>query len=199
MFIHRLFFYVGGLAILTFGAAMTIKANFGAGPWDALNVALSETVGLTVGGWSILIGLLLILINALLAKKNPEISGAITVAVSGIFIDAWLLGVFKTFEPVEFFSRLGSLLMGLLLIALGIATYLQAKWPLSPIDDLMIVVKDRYKVTLGVAKTIGEVLALSLAILFHGPVGLGTFVVGLGIGPFISLFHSMWERLYFEK
>lgn len=199
LFIHRLLFYVGGLAILTLGASLTIKADLGAGPWDSLNVGLTHLLGLTVGGWSIIIGLLLIFLNALIKKTMPEVSCAITVAISGIFIDGWLLFVFDAFHPVGFYPKLISLSSGILLISLGIATYIQARWPLSPIDDFMIALKERYKITLGTAKTIGEVLALCFAILLHGPIGLGTFAVALGLGPFIAFFSLMWERVLIKK
>jgi uncharacterized protein len=199
LLIHRLFFYVGGLAILTLGASMTIKADLGAGPWDSLNVGLTNLLGLTVGGWSVIIGLLLILLNAVIAKKIPEVSCAITVAISGIFIDAWLLLVFDSYVLVGFYSKIINLSIGILLISLGIATYIQARWPLSPIDDFMIALKDRYKITVGTAKTIGEVLALCFAVLLHGPIGLGTFVVALGLGPFIAVFNKMWERMLVKR
>ncbi|WP_066052726.1 YczE/YyaS/YitT family protein [Robertmurraya korlensis] len=199
MFLHRLFFYVGGLAILTLGASLTIKADLGAGPWDSLNVGLTNLMGLTVGGWSIIIGLLLIFLNALIKQSVPEVSCAITVAISGIFIDGWLLIVFDGFHPLGFYPKLVSLAVGILLISLGIATYIQARWPLSPIDDFMIALKERFKITLGTSKTIGEVLALCLAILLHGPIGLGTFAVALGLGPFIAVFSLMWERVLIKR
>lgn len=37
------------------------------------------------------------------------------------------------------------------------------------------------------AKTIGEVGALLLALLFAGPIGLGTIIITFAIGPLIQL------------
>ncbi|OLP65745.1 hypothetical protein BACPU_13630 [Bacillus pumilus] len=38
-------------------------------PWDALNVALSELIGLTIGSWAFIVGGILIFINSLIKNE----------------------------------------------------------------------------------------------------------------------------------
>lgn len=184
-----------GLLILSLGISFTILSRLGAGAWDALAVGLSNLAGFTVGTWVILIGVILIFINALLLLKRPEVISIITVLILGYFIDFWLLVVFPNIAVEALPIRVIILLSGVLLMGVGIATYLQGKFAIIPIDRFMLAIQKRLKVNLGVAKTIAEVTALVFAFIVGGPIGVGTVIVTLSIGPLIQLFFPKLERL----
>ena len=76
LFYRSLFFFLG-IFILTFGICLTIKAELGVGAWDALNVALTEWIGLTIGTWVIIDGAVLLFVNAILLKKKTRTFSAI--------------------------------------------------------------------------------------------------------------------------
>jgi uncharacterized membrane protein YczE len=59
----------------------------------------------------------------------------------------------------------------------------------------MMGVSKRLGVSLVVAKTIGELLALVLALIVKGPIGYGTIIVTIGIGPSIQLFVPFIEKV----
>ncbi|MBM7659894.1 putative membrane protein YczE [Bacillus mesophilus] len=191
----RIAFYLTGLLILSFGVTLTIKSDLGAGPWDALNVGLSTTIGLTVGSWVIIVGLILIVINALLLQEKPDVFAIFTILIVGGLIDFWLLYVLNQFDPTGLLFKIIVLMLGLIFLSLGIAIYLQAKYPLIPIDRFMLAIQHRLKVNLMVAKTIAEITALILALLFKGPIGIGTIIIALSVGPLVQLFFPPLERL----
>ncbi|RAK19195.1 hypothetical protein B0I26_107114 [Anoxybacillus vitaminiphilus] len=194
--IYRFLFYIVGLFIISFGVALTIKADLGAGAWDALNVGLAETIGFTVGTWVVIVGAVLMSINAILLRRFPEILAIATIIIIGMFIDFWLKFIFDNWEPSGLLLRFLLFLLGLIVISIGVSIYLQAKFPLNPIDQFMMVLKEKLKITLMTAKTIGEVLALILALAFNGPIGVGTIVITLLIGPFIQFFFPKFEHLF---
>jgi uncharacterized protein len=194
-FIKRLLFWLLGIVILSLGASLTIKANMGTGAWDALNVGLSRIFGLTIGSFVIIIGIILLFINALLLKRKPDYLALFTIFIIGSLIDFWMLIVLGTFEPTGFLYKLIVLVVGLLIIGLGVAIYLQPKFPLNPIDNFMMGVSQRLGVSIVVAKTIGELLALVLALIVKGPIGFGTIIVTVGIGPSIQLFVPFIEKV----
>jgi uncharacterized membrane protein YczE len=177
------------------GVSLTIKSDMGAGPWDALNVGLSTTFGLTVGSWVIIIGLILIGLNAVLLKEKPDFLAIFTIVIVGVLIDFWLIYVLKALEPSTWINQLVVLVLGLIFLAFGISTYLQAKYPLIPIDRFMLAIQYRLKVNLMIAKTIGELTALILAFIFNGPIGIGTIIIALVVGPFVQLFVPPLARL----
>ena len=195
MFLNRSIFYIVGLFLVSFGVSLTIKADLGAGAWDALNVGLAEVIGLTVGTWIIIVGIILIFLNAFLQKKRPEILAVLPIFLVGAFVDFWLLFILNNWNPSGFSLQLIILIAGVAALSCGIATYLQADFPIIPIDQFMISIHKRLGVSLGIAKTIGELTALLLAFLFKGPIGIGTIIVTISIGPLVQIFLPKVERL----
>ncbi|MFC0272887.1 YitT family protein [Metabacillus herbersteinensis] len=191
----RLLFYMVGLFFIGFGATLTIKADIGAGAWDALNVGLAESFGLTVGSWVILIGLTLIFVNAFISKHRPIYFAVITIVLIGFSVDFWLLFIFKNLVLDSLSMKFLVLVVGILAIAVGVAMYLQTKFPANPIDQLMIVLHERFSIKLMTAKTIGELSALLFAFLLKGPIGVGTILITFSIGPLIQLFHVPVAKL----
>lgn len=57
--------YFTGLMITTFGIALIVHAEAGAGPWDAVAVGLKLHFGLTIGMWSIIAQGCVVIITAI--------------------------------------------------------------------------------------------------------------------------------------
>ncbi|MFC4319910.1 YczE/YyaS/YitT family protein [Litchfieldia salsa] len=193
-YLWRSIFFIIGLFTISLGISLTIKADLGAGAWDALNVGLSNMIGLTVGSWTIIVGILLIFLNAYLLRAKPAYLAMLTITLIGFFIDFWLIYMFDAWDPSGYVIQAIILVVGIIALALGISTYLQARFPLSPIDQLMIAIRERLNVNLMIAKTIGELTALLLAFIFKGPIGIGTIVITFSIGPLIQVFFPILEK-----
>ena len=192
----RLIFFILGLSFMTFGVCMTIEvADIGVGAWDALNVALTEQVGLSVGKWVMIDGAFLVVVVALLLNKRPNLLSLLTIIIIGSLVDFWLGTVFDLFEVNHLIAKLAMLLGGILIIGFGAAIYIQAKFPQSPIDNFMLAIKERFRVNLMAAKTIGEITALIPAFFLHGPISYGTIVITFTVGPAIQLFFPFFEKL----
>ncbi|MES9682260.1 DUF6198 family protein [Gottfriedia acidiceleris] len=196
--IIRTLFYLIGLLFLTLGISLAIKAGLGASAWDALAVGESKTFGLSVGNWIIINSSILLFVNAFLQKKRPDWLAAITFILIGRFLDFWLTVESEHLFDSNMVTRYIQLVLAILSMTIGIAVYLQAKFPLSPIDDLMISLNKRFGVSLGVAKTIGEVFALVLAFLLKGPIGIGTVLITFSIGPILQRLRGPIEKLYIK-
>lgn len=194
--VKRLLVYIFGLVIFALGIALTIIANLGAGSWSALNVGLSDTIGFTVGSWVIIIGIIIIFINAILLKKRPDFYSLLTILIQGYLIDFWLLVVFREFITTLLVFKISLLGIGIVLMALGISLYMQSKLGIIPIDRLMVVVQQKFSLNLMKSKTIGELGALVFAYLFNGPIGIGTIFVTILMGPLIQFFFYIFEKTF---
>lgn len=197
--IKRFISFILGLFILSLGISFTIIAELGAGAWDALSVGLSTLSGFTVGTWVILIGVILIFVNAVLLKARPEFIAIVTVLILGYFIDFWLLMVFPNVEIKTLAVQFLLLIIGAIIMGLGIAMYLQGKLAIIPIDRFMMAIQTRLNVKLMVAKTIAEVTALIFAFIVGGPIGIGTIIVTFTIGPLIQIFFPRLEKLVYNR
>lgn len=184
--------YFLGLFILSFGIDLMILANVGTSAWDALNVGLNKHFGLTIGTWAQIVGIVLIIVIAILKKQRPELFPLVSMFFLGNFIDfhlSWLSVPFDSLVLSYFIA-----LTGLILMAFGIALYLQADFGFVPIDGFVMVINQKTKLSLRMAKTSAEIGALFLAILLGGPVGIGTIFATFLIGPLLQVFFRFFQQ-----
>lgn len=188
----RILVYLMGLYILSLGIDLMITAELGTGAWDALNVGLTENFGLSVGTWAQIVGVILIFVIALLKKSRPEFLSLLTMFLIGSFIDinlSWL-----KIDFANIFYQSIAMLSGLVLMSIGIALYLQAKFGFIPIDGFVMIIYERTGWSLGKAKTSAELGALVLAFLLGGPIGIGTLLATFLIGPMLQFFYKIFEK-----
>ncbi|MBO9131445.1 membrane protein [Bacillus sp. 165] len=195
MKITRFLFFIVGIAVLTLGASLTLKASLGAGPWDALAAGQSKATGLTIGTCVIINGLVLLFINSWLMKTGPEYFAVVTFFLIGILLDFWLMHIWTNQYTYHLIQRIAMLIFGIMLLACGITMYIHSRFPVNPIDNLMVAIHKRFGMSLMTAKTMAEIFALVFAILLKGPVGIGTLIVACTIGPIIQLLYRPMERL----
>ncbi|MBD1372774.1 YitT family protein [Hazenella sp. IB182357] len=188
--------YVVGLIILGLGISLVIEASQGAGAWDALYVGLNKQFGLTVGTWLIIVGLVLVLINAILLKERLDWFAMLTLLLLGWVVDFWLYIIINTWQPALYWEQIGLLLVGMIVMAVGVSIYLQAKFAPTSVDKLMYAIAHRTGFSLRVSKTIGEVIALAFAWIAGGPIGLGTVLITFLVGPLVQFFIKRVEPLF---
>ncbi|AWM19158.1 YitT family protein [Bacillus inaquosorum] len=192
-------YYGLGILILSLGISLTIQSGLGTSPFDAVLVGLSEEVGLTVGSWEVLISVILLICNSILTRKKPMLLGLITAFITGIGIDLWLFIVKTTISPNMWVSKLICFGIGLVLIGLGTAIYLQTKFASTPIDHLTLIIRDISKRTILFSRTLVYALFLVLAIIFKGPIGIGTLLTVCLGGMILHFFMPFVERRFLSS
>ncbi|WLR43046.1 hypothetical protein LC087_02170 [Bacillus carboniphilus] len=195
---RRLLFFSVGVLILTMGVALIIKSSLGASAWDSLAVSEYSLFGLTIGTFVFINGIGLIFINALLLNERPRFLEALTILLIGKLIDFWLF-VFGGLNPSTFPLQWATIIAGILTLGMGIAIYLQAKFPASPMDTLMVAVQTRFKLNLLQSRLISEGFALTLAFILGGlpagAIGIGTIVVTLTLGFVVQFSFPIFAKL----
>ncbi|WP_235860409.1 YczE/YyaS/YitT family protein [Rossellomorea aquimaris] len=199
MMIRRSVFFTIGLFILTMGVSLIIKSGLGASAWDALAVGESRMFGITVGTAVFVNGIVLIVLNALIMKKRPDVLATLTIFVIGLLIDFWLLIVLADFAPVMMVNQFIALGLGILTVGLGVSIYLQAKFPASPMDTLMVAIHTRFGLNLRNSRILSEGFALTLAFLFKGDIGIGTILVTVLLGFVVQYMYPIFEQLFEKK
>ncbi|MGX9291839.1 YczE/YyaS/YitT family protein [Bacillus sp. A015] len=194
-YLKRCLIYIFGLFVLSFGVVCMIKSNTGIAPWDALNVALSKLIGLTIGTWVFIVGGILILINSLIKMRFPNVAGFIPIFIIGVFVDILNLKLLSFLESNNVMIQWGLFLIGLCLLAMGIAIYLRASFPSIPNDELMLAITERTGWGINITKTIGEAVAFVLSMILQGPIGIGTVIVLLCLGILVGLFDKLLFKI----
>ena len=186
---ERVGIYLVGLFISALGIALIILSAAGAGPMDTVGVGLTNHFGLTIGFWSTIAQLSLVFITGLIERRRLRIESVLPVVIRSVFLDIWIYGVFRNFDVSASSWEIQWLvfLLGVLGVGVGIGVYMEAKFPKTPVDGLMIAIQERFKWSLNASRITIELSAVLVGFLLGGPVGLGTLVVALGLGRIIQV------------
>ena len=112
---------------MTFGVVLIIVADLGPSSWDVLHIGLFYRLGLTIGTWSIIVGVFIVLLSALLLKSFPPVGTFLNMLLVGIFIDMFLLLPFLA-TPDSSAGKIVMFALGILINCYGMGIYISASW-----------------------------------------------------------------------
>lgn len=172
-----------GLFLAAFGIVLTLRAHLGVSPWDVLHGGLADRTGLSFGVVVQLVGAV-VLAASLLLGVRPGPGTIANLVLIGLFEDLLLrtpLAAGMAHGPLP--ARLALLVAGIVLIGVAGALYIGAHYGAGPRDGLMVALHARRGWSIGLARTLVEASALVAGLLLGGPVGAGTALYTVGIGP----------------
>ncbi|WP_460015151.1 YczE/YyaS/YitT family protein [Lysinibacillus sp. CTST325] len=193
-FFTRCLFFLTGILVLSLGITLTIKGQvFGVGSWDVLHIGLAKTLGLTIGTWSILVGLAILAFDMVITKRFPLPGTFIDMFLAGIFID-----IFNFWIPDidGFWMQLFAYVSGLILLGWGCGMYMVANLGIGPRDTLMLLLVNKLGWSVTRARTTLEVSVAIFGFLLGGPIGVGTALMAFGLGPIIQFALTFNEKLF---
>lgn len=189
----RWIFFFAGLMILGLGVALTVKGqSFGVGSWDVLHIGLFKQLGLSIGLWSIIMGIIVITVASIGLREFPRIGTFANMVFIGIFIDLfnWLIP-----DPHTLFTQFIALILGAVLIASGSGIYISANLGAGPRDSLMLLIVKKSSLSIATSRTIMEVFVAVAGFLLGGPLGVGTVLIAFAVGPIIQVTLKYSEML----
>ena len=176
-----------GLVLFGVGLWLGLVAELGVGPWDVLTGGLSQQLGTPFGRTAIGISVVVLLIG-LAAGVRPGVGTLLNVLVIGAVIDLLLATpLLAGLESAHVALRLVVTLLGIACVAAGSALYLGAQLGPGPRDGLMVAIHLRTGWRVGTARAVLECGVLVVGVLLGGPVGIGTVLFALGIGPAVQV------------
>ena len=193
--IVRYAFFFMGLVCFGLGIAISVKVkHLGLHPWDVLNVAFSQQFGLSIGTWSVLIGMVLIIVSLFLDRKYINI---------GTFLNALLIGPILDFFlwldvlPAPTYSWIDYLwlLLGILIVGIGGGLYVAGGIGAGPRDGFMLTISDRTGFSVSKARIIVECIVLLIGFLLGGPVFIVTFFYTFILSPIFQVSLKVFAHL----
>lgn len=195
-FYWRCVFFITGIIILSLGLALTIKGKFlGVGSWDVLHLGLQMNFGLTVGTWSIILGLIILAIDGIISKRLPKIGTYLDMFLTGIFVDIFLYVLPDLHNMTD---QTLAFVVGAILLGFGCGMYMVANLGVGPRDTLMLLLVQRLGWSVNRARTTMEVSVAVIGFILGGPVGLGTVFMAFGLGPVVQWALKLNEKLFFR-
>lgn len=194
--IWRWTFFISGVLFMSLGISMTIKGQrFGISPWDVLHVGLYKHLGLSIGTWAILTGIIIVIATVIGTKRWPQLGTWLNILVIGSFIDVfnWLIP-----DITGFAGQLIIFIGGVLVIAVGIGVYVSPNVGAGPRDSLMLLIIKKTGWSIRTVRTGIEVIVAIVGWLLGGPIGAGTVALALLTGPLIYYTLPMSQKVLFK-
>ena len=185
IFLIRFINTIIGLFLYALGIVVTIKANIGFAPWDVFHIGIANTLGLSIGTVSILVGMILIIIVILLGEKIG-LGTILNMLLIGIFIDI-LLQINIIPKMDNFLYGIIMLIFGLFIISFGSFFYIRSAFGAGPRDSLMVVLARKTKIPVGICRSAIELSVTVIGWFLGGMVGIGTVISVIGIGFCIQI------------
>ncbi|MGX4670279.1 YczE/YyaS/YitT family protein [Cerasibacillus sp. JNUCC 74] len=176
MLVMRWLIFLFGIMGFSLGVSMSINMqHLGIHPWDVLNVALYEKLGLSIGSWAIIISILLIGVSWILDKRYIKLGTFFNAILVGIFVDIYL---FLDFLPTASHTWMDYvwMIIGIMIMGVGGGVYNAANVGSGPRDGFMLSISDKLSASVGKVRIITETFVLLLGLILGGPVFLFTFV-----------------------
>ena len=174
-----------GLYLFGLGIAFQIRATLGLAPWDVFGQGLANITGLSFGLATVLASALILLLWIPLRQK-PGLGTIFNALLIGPFVDLSL-----KFAPSAanwgIVGQIGWYVLGMAIIALGTGVYIGARLGPGPRDGLMTGSVKKFGKPVWIVRTVLEGGAMLIGIALGGPVGLGTVLFVVGIGPMVQV------------
>lgn len=194
----RYFIFLIGLLFNSFGVAYITKASLGTTPIASIPYTLSLIVPkLTIGNFTIIVSMLLILLQVIILKKSAnmlDIILQIPISFAFGYIMDFSMWILTGFSPENYVTKLISLLIGCFIIAIGAYLEVVADVTMLPADGLARAIAKKTKKEFGTIKMMTDssqaVIAVILGLIFlHGLVGVreGTVIGALLIGNIVKM------------
>jgi uncharacterized membrane protein YczE len=168
-----------GLWIFGTGEACLVHARLGNSPWTVLAQGVAKHTPLAIGGATVVISFLVMLLWIPL-RQRPGFGTVMNAVLIGVAIDV-MLPLLP--GPGGLVWRYGYVVVGIALVAIGSGFYLTARLGPGPRDGLMTGLHFRTGRSLRLLRTLIEGTALVLGFALGGRVGVGTLAFALLIGP----------------
>ena len=181
----RGFWLLFGSFLFAPGVVLAIRANVGYAPWDVFHAGLARVLGISFGVTSIIVGIVIIAID-LIARENIGVGTVLSLILTGLFID---LIFFLDIIPLapNFAVGVVMLIVGFFVMSIGTYFYIKSAFGAGPRDTLMVVLKRKTKLPIGVCRSILELTVTLAGWLLGGMVGIGTLISIVTIGFCIQI------------
>ena len=150
-----------GLIFFGLGNALAVKVKFlGLHPWEVLNMALYQRFGWTIGTWSVICGLCLVLISLLVDRKYIHVGTFLNALLIGPIMDFFLQSNILPNASDYLWINLLILFSGIAITGIGGGMYVAAGIGAGPRDGFMLTISDKTGLSISRARIIVECIVL---------------------------------------
>lgn len=178
-----------GLFVFSLGMVLNVRANVGLSPWQALHVGMTLHAPLTLGQASQVVGGVMVVVSWLFGVR-PGAATVMNAVLVGWFMDLLLMsGLIPLMGPDV--GGYAMLVASLVISGLGIAWYIKGGLGAGPRDSFMLALmrlSGRGPSTIRAGIEVGAALG---GFLLGAPLGFGTILFAVGLGPSVGYWFKL--------
>ena len=200
--LKRYILFLIGLFINSLGVSLVTKANLGTSPISSIPYVLSLNFPLTLGNFTIIFSLLLIILQIIILRKNFKLENILQIPVSivfGYFID-FTMYLLVWINPQHYFIKLIALIIGCIVLGFGVYIEILADVVMLPGESFVRAIVQTWNTNFGTTKIIFDssmtIIAGVLSFVFSAKlngVREGTVIATLLVGFIARLFGKQLE------
>jgi uncharacterized membrane protein YczE len=171
---------IAGLILYAVGIVLTLKANIGYAPWDVFHAGTAQTIGISIGTASIIVGLAILIIAVILGEKLG-VGSVLNMVLIGLFIN-WILAADLIPLANGFITGIIMLIVGLFVISLASYFYMGSSFGAGPRDSLMVGLRRKTGLPIGLCRSLLEFAAALIGWRMGGLLGFGTILAAFLTG-----------------
>lgn len=180
-----------GLVIFGVGEGLLVQSDLGATPWTVFALGLAHQTRWSIGVATMLTSAVVMLGWIPLRQRI----GLGSIANALVFPFVLNLTVDCVPAPTALLPRIGLMMGGLVLFALGASLYLTCHCGPGPRDGLMTGLQRRTGWPVAWIRSSLEFFAMATGWLMGGHVGVGTLIFVLVVGYEVAMFFSLWRHV----
>lgn len=182
---HRFFdwtYFLPGI-----GVALFLYSGWGVDPASVFELGVANVAHISYGTASALINVIILAIVFVIDKSYINISSVI--AIFGIGYTADFVRMFLNMlnlgdlNPIV---KIVLIVLGLMIMAIGIATYIRADLGVGAIDLISEIISRKGNFQYRIVRVIGDISFVVIGFFLGGTVGIGTVVAAFMTGPAVQ-------------
>lgn len=185
-----------GLIFCGIGVALFLYTGLGVDPASVFELGIANVFHISYGTSSALINVVILVIVFIIDKSYINISSVIAIFGIGYTADfvKLLLNLLRLGE-LNIIVKLAMILAGLLIMAVGIATYIRADLGVGAIDLISEIISWKGKLQYRLVRIAGDISFVVIGFLLGGTVGIGTVVAAFMTGPSVQFVRPFVHRI----
>lgn len=190
-----------GAIIIGFGVSRMAIAGFGLDAFNSLIGNLVTLTGLNFSIFSLILGIVFVVLNAIVNKKRMNIIAIGLSYIIGFSIDIFIPMLTNVLNTSNFAFRGIWFVLGILVYGFGVAVLITSDI-LSPLEEYMMAIKKITNTSVAKAKFISDFILVILALVVgilgfasFGQIGVGTLIITFVMGKVIDLFLKLLKKI----
>lgn len=196
MMLKKLMAVVLGSFIMGVGISLTIAVNLGSDPMTMFWIGVANLFHISVGQANLLVCTVLLIYVFFADRKHIHVGSILNPIVIALVTDNM---TFLNFQEYPYMLRIVIMIMGLIILAFGIAFYALADYGKGAFEAVVFTLSEKLNISIGVVRTSSDIALAILGVLLGATFAIGSLLAIVFMGTSIQLCLKFLQKFYHKQ